>query len=489
MAGATLVIFGGSGDLTRRKLVPALYNLAVEDCLPRPLQVLGLGGREMSDEAYREILTEAAAEHVGGLDDAVWGPLVASIRYASADLRDADGYEALRQRLGEATDGGVLFYLATPPRLFGDIAEHLGAAGLTAEEGGRWRRLIVEKPFGRDLESARRLDARLRAVLEEHQIYRIDHYLGKETVQNIFALRFANSIFEPIWNRRYVDHVQITVAEELGVEERAGYYEGTGALRDMVPNHLLQLLSLIGMEPPGSFDPERVRDEKAKLLESIPAMRPEEVLVRAVRGQYGAGRLGDGASAPAYREEPGVAADSATETFVALELSIDNWRWDGVPFYLRTGKRLSRRRSEIAIAFKSVPHLMFRDTPIESIPRNNLVLHIQPTEGIALTFAAKVPGPSFRIGGVEMDFDNADYFHEAPTTGYETLLRDAIAGDATLFQRSDAVEAGWRIVAPILDVWSALPPRGFPDYPAGGEGPRPADELLARGGRRWRPLS
>ncbi len=370
---------------------------------------------------------------------------------------------------------------------FGEAVRQLGAAGLAQEADGHWRRVIVEKPFGRDLESARALNAEIKQVLGERQIYRIDHYLGKETVQNLIMFRFGNGIFEPIWNRRYIDHVQITAAETVGVELRGGYYETAGALRDMVPNHLFQLVSLTAMEPPISFHADAVRDEQAKVLHGIQPPTPEEVLSMTVRGQYGQGQTEDG-PAPPYRAEPDVAPNSSTETFVALKLRIDNWRWADVPFYLRTGKRLPRRVTEIAIQFRRAPFQLFRNTLVESLRTNRLVIRIQPNEGISLRFGAKVPGPIMRMGAVEMDFNYVDYFGSTPSTGYERLIYDCMIGDATLFQRADMVEAGWSVITPVLDVWKALPPRAFPNYEAGSWGPQEADELLARDGREWRKI-
>ncbi len=346
-------------------------------------------------------------------------------------------------------------------------------------------RVIVEKPFGHDIDSARSLNQRLLKVANEKQIYRIDHYLGKETVQNILAFRFANGIFEPIWNRRYIDHVQITVAETVGVESRGSYYDTAGALRDMVPNHIMQLISLTSMEPPISFQADAVRDEQAKILHAIQPLSSEEVLTRTVRGQYGPG-VEDSHRVPAYRSEPDVPPDSRTETFVAMKLAIDNWRWADVPFYLRTGKRLAAQTTQIVIQFRRAPFVLFRDTPVENLMPNQLILHIQPEEGIALQFAAKVPGPIMRLGAVDMNFKYADYFGTQPSTGYERLLHDCMIGDATLFQRADMVEAGWCVVSPALDVWKALPPRNFPNYPSGSWGPKDADELLERDGRHWR---
>jgi glucose-6-phosphate 1-dehydrogenase len=381
-----------------------------------------------------------------------------------------------------ATRGNRLFYLAAGPQFFAPIVQHLARAGLTGEERGAWRRVVIEKPFGRDLESARQLTRELTEVLHENQIFRIDHYLGKETVQNIMAFRFANGIFEPIWNRRYIDHVQITAAEEVGVEQRGEYYDTAGALRDMMPNHLFQLMSLTAMEPPVSFDANAVRDEQNKVLHAIQPIAPEDVLTRTVRGQYGDGR------GAAYRNEPLVDPRSNTETFVAMKLQIDNWRWADVPFYLRTGKRMPRRVTEIAIQFKRAPFTLFRETPVEKLSPNRLVMHIQPEEGITLRFGAKVPGPLVKLGSVNMDFAYADYFGATPSTGYERLLYDAMCGDATLFQRGDMVEAAWNVVGSILDVWKARPARSFPNYAAGTWGPAQADELLQRDGRQWREI-
>jgi glucose-6-phosphate 1-dehydrogenase len=375
--------------------------------------------------------------------------------------------------------------MATSANYFGPVIEQLSAVGLMEEKNQQWRRVIIEKPFGHDLESARALNQQLLRVAGEKQIYRIDHYLGKETVQNILALRFANGIFEPIWNRRYIDHIQISVTETVGVEQRGSYYDQAGTLRDMVPNHIMQLISLTAMEPPVSFRADAVRDEQAKILHAIQPLSAEDVLSRTVRGQYGEGFIG-GERVPAYRGEDGVPEDSKTETFVAMKLSIDNWRWADVPFYLRTGKRMPARHTHILIQFRRAPLVLFRETPVDALMPNQLVLHIQPEEGISLRFAAKVPGPSMRLGAVDMSFEYQDYFGSQPSTGYERLLHDCMIGDATLFQRADMVEAGWCVVSPVLDVWKALPPRNFPNYAAGTWGPKDADELLERDGRIWR---
>jgi len=484
------VIFGASGDLTRRKLAPALYNLARAGLLSDHVAVVGFSGSEFSDDAFRERLGDQLREFAArDFDQATWEPIASRIAYSQGDAHDPAAYERLREALARTdeqhgTNRNYLFYLATPPSLFGEIARQLGRAGLTREDEG-WRRLVIEKPFGRDLDSAVALNRTLQEIVDERQIYRIDHYLGKETVQNIMVFRFANGIFEPIWNRRYVDHVQITVGEELGVGTRGRYYEEAGALRDMVPNHLFQLLALTAMEPPTSFEANAVRDEKGKVLQAIQPAGPEDVLRRTVRGQYGAGTV-DGAEAPAYRAESRVPPDSTRETYAALKILVDNWRWADVPFYLRTGKRLPKRLTEIAIQFKRAPAVLFRQAGIERPEPNQLVLRLQPDEGISLRFGAKVPGAVLRIGPVDMDFCYADYFGSTPSTGYETLLYDCMNGDATLFQRADNVEAGWRIVAPVLDVWSAIPPRNFPNYAAGSWGPDEADELLGRDGRAWR---
>jgi glucose-6-phosphate 1-dehydrogenase len=486
-----LVIFGATGDLTKRKLIPSLYNLAVGGLLPDAFAVVGVGRSPISNGEFRQRMeAELASSLSGPIDEAKVSWLVERLRYLTGDLEDAETFERLGVLLAEVdqergTGGSYLYYLAVPPKLFGEYVERLGAAGLTRESEDAWRRVIIEKPFGSDLDSARALNRRIREVLAEGQIYRIDHYLGKETVQNIMAFRFANGIFEPIWNRRYINHVQITVAEKVGVEGRGSYYEEAGALRDMVQNHMFQLLAFTAMEPPISFAADAVRDERVKVLSAIRPLSHEDVLHHTVRGQYGDGLM-DGVRVPAYRGEDSVSPTSNTETFAALELFIDNWRWADVPFYLRTGKRLPKRVTEIAIQFKRAPHMLFRDTPVERLNPNLLVLHIQPDEGISLRFEGKVPGPLVRLGTVKMNFNYADYFGSTPQTGYETLLYDCMLGDSTLFHRSDMVEVGWRIVTPILDVWKALSPRNFPNYAATSWGPKEAEELIQREGRRWR---
>lgn len=494
---AAIVIFGAAGDLTKRKLIPSLYNLAAANLLSDKIAIVGVGRTELDHAAYRSKVARDMREYAtGDVDPRVAEWLERRVYYLAGTFEDPGAYTRLSQLLANVdaehgTRGNYLHYLSTAPEYFSLIVEQLGAAGLTQESGangqGAWRRVIVEKPFGTDLESARTLNAELRRTLREEQIYRIDHYLGKETVQNLLVFRFGNGMFEPIWNRRYIDNVQITVAESLGVETRGGYYETAGALRDMVPNHLLQLLTLVAMEPPTSFAAEAVREEKAKVLRAIPAMTPEKVLTHAIRGQYGAGFVGS-ERVDAYRDEARVAPASNTETYAALKLSVDNWRWADVPFYLRTGKRLAKRASEIAIQFRRPPQLLFRNTSVDHLSRNVLVVRVQPDEGISLRFGAKIPGPNVRMGNVAMEFKYKDAFGPTPNTGYETLIYDCIKGDPTLFQRADMVEMGWAIVNPVLEVWRALPARTFPNYVAGSWGPDESDELLKRDGRAWRRI-
>ncbi len=486
-----MVIFGAGGDLTKRKLIPALCNLVAAKLLPESFAIVGFSGNDYTTESFRAQMGQDIKQFAScEVTPEMWSWFAQRLYYVRGDFQDAAAYPRLRDQIAEAekkhnVPGNHLYYLAVAPRFFAESVRQLGAAGLAAEADGHWRRVVIEKPFGRDLESARALNADIKRTLEERQIFRIDHYLGKETVQNIMIFRFGNSIFEPIWNRRYIDHVEITAAETVGVELRGGYYETAGALRDMVPNHLFQLVSLTAMEPPISFKADAVRDEQAKVLHAVLVPSPEEVLTTSVRGQYGAGHEGEEA-APAYRAEAGVARDSATETFVALKLKIDNWRWADVPFYIRTGKRLARRTTEIAIQFKGAPFQLFRETSVETLTTNRLVLQIQPGEGLSLRFGAKVPGPIMHMGPVEMKFNYVDYFGRTPSTGYERLIYDCMTGDATLFQRADMVEAGWSVITPVIDVWKALPPRAFPNYPAGSWGPKEADDLLARDGRSWR---
>jgi glucose-6-phosphate 1-dehydrogenase len=487
-----LVIFGALGDLTKRLLLPALCNLLDEKLLPERFAIIGAGRAPLSLEEYRRQAGEGYREFAADVPKQSCDWVLERLYYVDGDFDDSATYRKLKEQLlfierTHGTSGNCLFYLATPPAAFAVIARRLCEAHLTTETAGAWRRLIVEKPFGTDLESARRLNRQLLECLAEQQIYRIDHYLGKETVQNIMVLRFANGLFEPLWNREHIDHVQITVAESLSVEHRGRFYDATGALRDMVPNHLFQLLALTAMEPPTCFAPDAVRTEKAKVIDAVHCMRGDEVAANVVRAQYRAGVV-NGVKVRDYREEPNVRRDSVAETFVAMRLAIDNWRWAGVPFYLRTGKALAARKTEIAIEFKRAPLTIFRDTSVERLARNFLVLRIQPNEGITLEYNAKVPSPVLRIAGVSMDMSYKDYFEAAPRTGYETLIYDCMIGDATLFQRADNVEAGWRVVQPILDVWREEGRREVSGYRAGSSGPAEADTLLARDGRQWRSI-
>ena len=486
----TIVIFGASGDLTRRKLLPALYNLRRYGLLPKDFAIVGVGRKEMTREAFVAQMSKDIREFATTtVDDKVWADFESRLYYVGFEFDNAQGYTWLRDALADIeprhkTQGNVLFYLATPPSFFSPIVKHCAEAGL-ADQSGHWRRFIIEKPFGHDLDSARQLNRDLSASLMESQIYRIDHYLGKETVQNILAFRFANGIFEPVWNRRYIDHVQITVAETLGVEGRGGYYETAGVLRDMIQNHMFQLLALVAMEPPSSFDASPVRDEKVKVLNAIRPMQPEEILGHTVRGQYGEGFV-DGQKLPAYRAEPSVAPTSAVETFGALQLDVDNWRWAGVPFYLRSGKRLAQHVTQIVIEFRRPPLLAFGKIQIKELEPNRLILSIQPEEGIKMEIQAKRPGATMDLTPVNLDFNYSDFGPTDKATGYERLLYDAMLGDTTLYHRSDMVEAAWRIATPILDVWGSIKPRDFPNYAAGSWGPAAADELIRRDGRSWR---
>ncbi len=438
------VILGAGGDLTKRLLVPALYNLELAGLLDERFEVLGIDRLTGDDHWFRgellEMLRAFVAERGGGtapasVDDACWDGLAQRLHYHSGDFADPATFQALVAALGTRS---AIFYLATAARFFGPLVDQLGEAKLLAEPEGGFRRVVIEKPFGTDLASAEQLNARILRHVGERQIYRIDHYLGKETVQNIMALRFSNGIFEPLWQRDHIDHVQITVAETVGVGTRGAFYEATGAVRDMVPNHVMQLLAMTAMEAPNSFDADAVRAEKAKAVQAIQPLSSEQARLNVVRGQYRPGAL-DGAAVPGYRQEHGVDPASETETYIAMKFAIDNWRWAGVPFYLRTGKRLAARRTEIAIQFKPAPFALFRDTPVDLLAPNRMVLHIQPSEGVSLQFSAKVPGPKVRLGAVTMKFDYADHFHVGPSTGYETLLYDCMAGDATLFQRADNI--------------------------------------------------
>jgi len=482
-----MVIFGASGDLTKRKLIPALYNLAKDNLLSKDFALIGFARPEMSTEEFRKKCGEEITQFATGkVDPDLWHWFSRRLYYLSGDFGDPAAYQRMKAMLADAdkehgTKGNYFYYLATAPGFFSTCIHQLGDAGLFNEDNGNWRRVIIEKPFGRDIETAHALNLDIKKVIEEHQIYRIDHYLGKETVQNILAFRFSNGIFEPIWNRRYIDHIQITAAETVGVEQRGGYYETAGTLRDMLPNHLFQLVCLTAMEPPVSFEANVVRDEQSKILRALQPLHDKDVLTRTVRGQYGPAHGG----MAGYRQEPMVSPTSRTETYIAAKLFIDNWRWADVPFYVRTGKRMAKRVTEIVIQFKRAPFLLFRKTAVEKLEPNRLVLHLQPDEGISLSFGAKMPGPVVQLGGVDMSFNYTDYFNATPQTGYERLMYDCMLGDATLFQRSDMVEAAWNVVAPIQNVWGALEPREFPNYPAGSWGPEEADELLTKDGRHW----
>jgi glucose-6-phosphate 1-dehydrogenase len=486
----TVVLFGASGDLAKRKVIPAMYDLAVHNALGPRYAIVGFARTEMSDENFRATVSEAAKSisGVGPIDPKQWNDFAANLYYHQGDYGEPEAYQRLAERLKTLCESSKLgdnrlFYLSTPPEVYPHIVEQLGRAGLARPcTPNSWVRIIIEKPFGRDLASAQKLNSIVLNVFEEKQVYRIDHYLGKDTVQNLLVLRFGNGIFEPLWNRNYVDHVQITASETLGVERRGGFYETTGALRDMIQSHVLQLTSLVAVEPPAAFDANAVRNEKLKVLQSIRPFNLEMVAQSVVRGQYAPGQI-SGKPVPGYREEPGVDPHSRTETFVAAKLLIDNWRWAGVPFYLRTGKRLAKRSTEIVIQFRKAPHIVFREREVEP---NRLILNIQPDEGICLSFGAKRPGTEMSIGNVTMNFSYREGFGDSTRSAYATLLNDCVRGDATLFDRGDNVEAAWELVDPILDVWSAAKAASsVPQYPAGSWGPRESDLLLERDGRQW----
>jgi glucose-6-phosphate 1-dehydrogenase len=485
----TVVLFGASGDLAKRKVIPALYDLAIHDALGPRYALVGFARTPMTDDSFRASASEAAKSisEVGPIDPKQWDGFASNLYYSPGDYNNQEAYAQLTKRLAELEaskdlGGNRLFYLSTPPEVYPDIVEQIGRAGLARPANpNSWVRIIIEKPFGRDLATAKELNHIVLNVFEEKQVYRIDHYLGKDTVQNLLVLRFGNGIFEPLWNRNYVDHVQITAAETLGVERRGGFYETAGALRDMIQSHVLQLTSLVAVEPPASFDATAVRNEKLKVLQSIRPFNLEMVAQSVVRGQYAPGKIGD-QTVPGYRQEPNVNPASRTETFVAAKLLIDNWRWAGVPFYLRTGKRLAKRSTEIMIQFRCAPHLVFRDRGIEP---NRLILNIQPDEGISVSFGAKRPGTEMSIGNVTMNFSYLEGFGGGSRSAYATLLNDCVRGDATLFDRGDSVEAAWSLVDPILDVWSAARTATVPQYPSGSWGPRESDLLLERDDRQW----
>ena len=487
----SLVIFGATGDLAHRKLLPALYNLAHEGQLPERFEMIGVGRRDQEHEDFRDTALDSIQRYSRREPDPnVLEGLLDDMRYVQGQFDDDSVYVELANTLAEfdqlaSTKLDRIFYLSTAPEFFPLIASKLGGAGLDRTDDANVR-IVVEKPFGYNLASARKLNAQLLEVFEEPQIFRIDHYLGKETVQNLMALRFANSLFEPVWNRNYIDHVQITAAEDIGIEGRAGYYERAGALRDLVQNHMLQLLALLAMEPPTAFDADRVRDEKLKVLEAIVPPAVEQVASMAVRAQYGAGVVG-GVGVPGYREEPGVAADSRTPTYAALRLQVSNWRWAGVPFYLRTGKRLARKLTEIAVILKPVPHIAFQSSGSVGIQANQIVLTLQPDEGVSVSIGAKIPGARMRIRPVNMEFRYGTSFLSESPEAYERLILDAMRGDATLFTRNDEIEALWGIIDPILDAWQADESADISQYPSGGSGPAAADQLISPG-RVWRRL-
>ena len=483
----TLIIFGASGDLTHRKLVPALYNLHKRKLLPKDFNVIGCARSDLGDDGFRQKACDAIHSVCDSTTKEAEKDFVSRFHYMHGLYDEVSFYEALSKKLSNIKAGGsFIFYLATPPTLYGKIVEHLKGANLidVCEKEDPCSRIVVEKPFGHDLSSASTLNNQLKSVLDERQIYRIDHYLGKETVQNIMMFRFANTIFEPIWNRTYIDHVQITVAESIGVEHRAGYYDKAGALRDMFQNHMLQMMSLVAMEPPSSFDADRIRDEKTKLLSSIQPFKVNDIDQWIVRGQYDTGDVGD-KKVPSYRSEEGVDPDSNTETYVAAKFMVDNWRWQDVPFYLRAGKRLSKRKSEIAVTFKGVPHSLFQPLSATDLTPNTLVLNVQPDEGMGLTIQAKHPGPKLCMSALTMDFKYADIFHEDLPDAYERLLLDCMLGDQTLFYRQDGMELAWELLTPVLEKWEKDSRQPFL-YRSGSKGPTEADELLSRDGRSWR---
>jgi glucose-6-phosphate 1-dehydrogenase len=493
-----VVIFGATGDLVKRKLLPSFVHLQRENLLSPQFAMIGVGRNPLSTTDFESKMTSELKDFINESSLPAWKTLQERFSYVHGGFDSVELYENLKAELLKAdqkngTQGNYLFYLATPPDLFLEIIQGLSKAGLFGQDRDpetgvvqKFRRVIIEKPFGHDLESAQKLNRDILTVLDESQIYRIDHYLGKETVQNLLVFRFANGIFEPIWDRRYVDHIQVTVAETVGVEHRAGYYETSGALRDMLPNHILQLLTLTMMEPPNSFAADAVRDEKTKVLKALQPFTTEDIAHRVVRGQYGSGEMAGGAKVPSYRGEPGVDRESKTETYAAMKLMVDNWRWSGVPIYIRTGKRMKKRVTEIVVQFRCAPHRIFEHTNVEKLQPNVLVMQIQPDEKISLYLGAKVPGPAMKVDDVVMQFSYKDKFKAMPTTGYETLIHDAMRGDPTLFQRADGVEASWKLVQPVLDYWAKQKPNDFPNYASGSWGPVAADEMLARDGHHWR---
>jgi glucose-6-phosphate 1-dehydrogenase len=495
----TVVIFGAAGDLARRKLFPALFHLQCDGLLHEDFALVGVARGAMTDDGFRQLVYQSARDAddpspAGEIDEEDWARFAPRLSYVQGDLTAAATYAALGERLeaiesARRRNDGRLFYLSIPPSVYSDTITHLSRSGVAERVNQRsarpWARVVIEKPFGHDAESARALNRTVRKAFAEHQVYRIDHYLGKETVQNLMVFRFANSIFEPVWNRHHVHHVQITAAETVGVEHRAGYYEETGVVRDMFQNHLLQLLCLTAMEPPVAFQADAVRDEKTKVLRAIRRFSAAEMHDYTVRGQYGPGTI-KGEAVPGYRQEPDVAAGSDVPTWAALRLLVDNWRWHGVPFFLRSGKRMARRVTEIAMQFREPPHLMFPLEQGQTIAPNVIAIRVQPGEGISLAFDIKVPGIGVRMAPARMDFSYAEAFGPASHSAYETLLLDCMVGDATLFTRGDAVEAAWEVVDPVIEAWQEKDPEHFPNYAAGTWGPAIADEFIARDGARWR---
>jgi glucose-6-phosphate 1-dehydrogenase len=488
-----MVIFGASGDLTKRKLIPAIFDIARQGLLPHGFTIVGVARTPMNDLAFREHVFHAMKEfgQFQQSEAVQWENFARGLRYVSMDPSAEQHYGELRDALvaidnERGGNGSFLFYLATPPSLYAPIIHHLGTCGLNRpRSSGGWMRIVIEKPFGVDLASARKLNTDVLEVFNEDEVYRIDHYLGKETVQNLLVFRFANGIFEPIWNRNYIDHVQITAAESVGVEGRGGYYEGAGAMRDMVQNHMLQLLALTAMEPPVLFDAQQVRNEKQKVLQAIRSIRPDEVHRYSIRGQYGAGTVG-GRSVVAYKGEKGVSPTSATETYVALKLFIDNWRWAGVPLYVRSGKRLPKRVTEIAVQFKKTPHHLFSHLPSDYLASNAIVIRVQPDEGISLKFSSKIPGSSLRMRPVTMDFRYGSSFGPRLADAYTRLILDCMLGDTTLYARGDSVEAAWSLITPIHEGWNSNGLSRVYEYPAGTWGPKEADEMIQADGRAWR---
>ena len=486
-----LVIFGASGDLTKRLLMPALFNLACDRLLPGRFAIVGIAMDQLTTEQFREKMTGDVKKFTTRpkFDDDIWSEFVERLHYTPGNFSEPAAYENLA-KIVEGLDaeyhtaGNIIFYMATPPSIFGMISEHIDAAGFKKREKG-WIRIIVEKPFGHDLPSAIELNRQLLSQWKESQIFRIDHYLGKETVQNLLAFRFSNGMFEPLWNKAHIDHIQFSVSETVGVEQRGKYYDTAGVLRDMIQNHMFQMLAYLCMEPPASFKPDAIRNEKSKVLDAVRVMSPEEVLAHSARGQYGPGKKPDGSPAAGYRQEPDVNPESRTETFAAIELFIDNWRWEGVPIYLRSGKALWKRGTEIIVQFKKAPEVIFRGTPVARLESNALIFHIQPDQGIEIRFQAKTPGPSLNLQPVDMRFDYSDAFEAGRGTGYEVLLYNCMIGDATLFSRTDLVETAWRIAQPMLDTWAGLPMGEHSSYPAGSWGPPGAFDLMERGGRHW----